>query len=215
MDRPEEASAAFADAIEIRPQWWMPYRGLAASRLEAGREDAAIDAYEQGIKATDGHPRLVRALAGLHLGAGRGDQAIAQYESIVERYPDSPVDANNLAMALADHGDGEADLQRAYDLVKPLTDSDNPAFIDTAGWILTKRGETREGIRLLEKAARGAPTAPVIQYHLGMAYLAAGETEQASRHLRAAVESGRNFPGVEEARRELQALADNVGADRS
>jgi len=43
----------------------------------------------------------------------------------------------------------------------------------------------------------------VVQYHLGLAYLQAGEKDNARSALAAAVGSPRDFPGKEEARRAL------------
>ena len=54
----------------------------------------------------------------------------------------------------------EATARRAYDLA-----SDDPAVIDTYGWILIQNGKPTEGLAALERAATRAPDNLDICYH--------------------------------------------------
>ena len=74
---------------------------------------------------------------------------------------------NNLAWAYSESGD----LARAVPLARRAwtLDRDNPATADTLGWLLFKAGRRAEGLALLERAARGAPSDAEIRRRLAQA----------------------------------------------
>jgi tetratricopeptide (TPR) repeat protein len=115
------------------------------------------------------NPRSVSAAllaAAGHMQARDWPQAIRIYEGLRSRLGDrDAVMLNNLAWAYSESGD--------YDRAIPLArkawalDKDNPATADTLGWLLFKSGRNRaQGLALLERASRGAPTDVQIQKHL-------------------------------------------------
>ncbi len=74
---------------------------------------------------------------------------------------------NNLAWAYSEQGELAAAIplaRRAWSL-----DRDNPATADTLGWLLFKAGRRAEGLALLERAARGAPSDSAIRRRLALA----------------------------------------------
>jgi tetratricopeptide (TPR) repeat protein len=115
------------------------------------------------------NPRSVPAqllAANRYLQAGDWANAIRFYEGLRRRLGDrDAIMLNNLAWAYSEQGD--------YDSAIPLArkawslDRDNPATADTLGWLLLKSGTDRaEGLALLQRAARGAPTDADIRRHL-------------------------------------------------
>jgi tetratricopeptide (TPR) repeat protein len=62
-----------------------------------------------------------------------------------------------------------------------------PAFLDTFGWLLYKKGEFGEAVKWLLRARAGRPDDPVIHDHLGDAYWRLGRSEEAIGHWEAAV----------------------------
>jgi Flp pilus assembly protein TadD len=54
-----------------------------------------------------------------------------------------------------------------------------PAILDSWGWLLLRRGNPREAIRVLAQAVRFAPREPEILYHLAAAWAADGSPRTA------------------------------------
>ena len=100
------------------------------------------------------------------------------------------------------------DLERALQLAQIAKEErpEDPTISDTLGWVLYKRGIYQRALALFKESAAKLPDNPVVQYHLGLAYLKAGEKDNAHSALAAAVRSPRDFPGKEEARRTLAGL---------
>jgi tetratricopeptide (TPR) repeat protein len=139
--------------------------------------------------------------------SGRIDDAIAAYEEILAVTPELPAVANNLAALIADYRTDEASLNQALDLALQFKDSDNPAFLDTLGWVYYRLGDFEEAVPYLEKSVEAAGSVSVLRYHLGMAYIAVGKTMSGKKELEAALANeDATFTGVEEARAALAEL---------
>jgi tetratricopeptide (TPR) repeat protein len=104
--------------------------------------------------------------AASHLQARDWPQAIRIYEGLRSRLGDrDAVMLNNLAWAYSESGD----YYRAIPLARKAwaLDKSNPATADTLGWLLFRSGQNKaEGLALLQRAARGAPTDAQIAQHL-------------------------------------------------
>jgi tetratricopeptide (TPR) repeat protein len=91
--------------------------------------------------------------------------AILYYERLRQQLGDSDAMLlNNLALAYSAQGNYERALplaKRAWRLNRS-----NPVTTDTLGWLLVKSGAKAQGLVLLERAARGAPTDAEIRRHL-------------------------------------------------
>ncbi|AGA91777.1 Tfp pilus assembly protein PilF [Thioflavicoccus mobilis 8321] len=205
--RPDEARAQYREAIALRPGAPLAYQRLADLQRAAGEADAAVTTLRSGIEATKGSPLLSTALPLALEEAGRVDEAVDAYEGILAANPDADWAANNLAMLLADHrADDPVSLERALTLALRFADSDQPAFLDTLGWVYYRKGEYTRAAELLEQAHSAGEPTPQRQFHLGMTYLALGRAEDAKALLSAAVEAGRPFAGLDEARAALAGL---------
>jgi tetratricopeptide (TPR) repeat protein len=205
-----EAIAALAEALRLAPNWWLPYRNLALARL-AGQDSAgALAAYEAGVKAT-GEPLLVVDLAEAYVQQGRVDDALRQYESLHQRRPSLDVATNNLAMLLVTYRHDQASLERARDLTTAFAGSDVAAFLDTYGWVRLKEGDVPAALTALQRASQEATASKVILYHLGMAYLKAGQPDKARTSLEAALAGGDSFSGTQEARLALAQIKGRTG----
>lgn len=205
-----EATSALSEAVRLAPAWWLPYRNLALTKL-GGRDVAgALAAYEAGVKAT-GEPALVVDLAEAYVQQGRVGDAVRQYEALHQRRPNLQLAANNLAMLLVTYRHDQTSLDRARDLTSAFADSRDGALLDTYGWVRLQRGDVPEALAALERASAEAPGSKVILYHLGMAYLKAGDSEKARTNLEAALAGGAPFTGTQEAHLALARLAGRSG----
>ena len=74
-------------------------------------------------------------------------------------------------------------LAKARALAADLQDSDNPAFLDTVGWVMYMNGDYEQAITYSLAAVDKVGTSTLLQYHLGMAYYKSGDLEKAKTHL--------------------------------
>lgn len=204
-----EAQQIYSKAVELQPQWWVPWRGLARAQLGAGQNEQALSTLKDGLSRTDGAVQLAGDLATLQELLQRFDDAILTYEGILKRTPENMAAANNLAMLLVTHRADEASLERATSLADRLAGRKDAPFLDTRGWVKYRRGQYTEALPLLREAAEKAPKSPEILYHLGMAQYRSGEQAAAKSSLQHALQSGRSFRGAEEARATLLKLESN------
>ena len=204
----DDAAVEFKTAIEQSPKWPIPYRNLATVYVATKKSDDAIATMKDGIDKTGGQPLLVTGLASYLEEIGKLDSAIEQYEEALKAQPNSPLAANNLAMLLIEYRKDEASWKRARELVTPLRNSTQPAFLDTVGWVEYRLGEYEQAVNFLEKATEAAPDAALMHYHLGMAYLAKGNKLGARDHLSKAVEGNTPFKGLDEAKKALADLGE-------
>ncbi|MDT1877249.1 tetratricopeptide repeat protein, partial [Acinetobacter baumannii] len=132
-----------------------------------------------------------------YLGAKDTKAAIPVLEGIIERTPQDPMALNNLAWAYGQAKDPRA-LATAERAAKIA--GDNPAIMDTLGWLLVEQGNTERGLPLLKKAAAAAPNAPEISYHLAVGLVKAGDKEGARKSLDKLLAEHKTFPQLEDAR---------------
>ncbi|MBL8698817.1 MAG: PEP-CTERM system TPR-repeat protein PrsT [Alphaproteobacteria bacterium] len=142
-------------------------------------------------------------LSSYYIENGRLAEAITETELLTKREPNNPLMLNNLAWLYAEKKDPRAlELaERAHRLA-----SEEPAIMDTYGWILFNGGKREQGIDLLRKAAQGAPREGQIQYHYAAALAEIGQRDEAKQILRDVLGTRRLFVGRDEAVRLLQRL---------
>ena len=139
----------------------------------------------------------------LHMLNNEPAEALRVYQAVID------IDGNNLAALnnsawLAQELGRPGALQlaeRAHALAR-----DNPAVLDTLGWILLHQKRETDAIPHLSRAAELAPKEPEIRYHLASALAANGKSAEARSLLTAVVNDSRDFDGKAEARRLLESL---------
>ena len=198
------ATQVFESTLESDQGWLPAYTALAG--LQSGNLSAQIDTYKRGLQALPDSQELVLLLGTAYERSGDVESAIESYTEALAKNPEMQAVANNLAALLADNRTDQASLERALELAGDFADSDNPAFVDTLGWVHFRLGNFDEAVPLLEEAVQGAGQVAVLRYHLGMAYKATGENDKAIEQLKLALaDEDAEFAGVDDAR---AALAD-------
>jgi len=210
---PAEAAVAFKTAIERAPKWWVPYRNLAAAQAQEHQGETAAATLQSGIANATVPDELELQLALYYERTGNLDAAVRVYEAALHRNPQADIAINNLAMLLVTYRKDPADLQRAKELSARFASSANPNFLDTYGWVLYKRGEAAAAVAALQSASAKASNSPVPLYHLGMAEALAGQAEAARDSLTRSLQSGKTFPGMEEAKATLERLPKDASAN--
>lgn len=146
-----------------------------------------------------------QALASAYMDLERLEAAATEYQYLLIRFPQSAGILNNLAWIYLKTGDSRAAdyAARAYELAP-----EEAAVLDTFGWVLVREGSSEQGLSYLRKAFLRASKEPAIRYHLGVALNSLGRKKAARAELEAALESGREFEGSQEARDLLRLLSE-------
>jgi len=199
QERYDEAERHYEAAIAMEPGLAVAYKALALLHDRQGDLGAAVATLKRGLRSSSDRG-LYAELALLQQANGDVGDAIATYRRALETYQADDSFANNLAMLLAEYRRTPADLEEALALTEAFENMDNPAFLDTLGWVRIQRGEYGEAVRVLQRASEMVPESGLIQYHLAKALIGQGQRETALRHLKLAVAQERRFQGLEDAR---------------
>lgn len=195
----EKARQNFQLAIGAQKNWVVPYMSMATTYIATNELPKAEEMYQQAIAnaANAGPARL--QLAMLYEKQGKFKEAIAQYREIIKIEPGNLVVANNLASLLLETSPSAEDIQTALDLTRDFVNQQQPALLDTLGWVYVKAARYPEAVTLLRKVVEMAPDVAVFKYHLGVALKMDGKEEEGKKYLMEAVNSSQKFIGKEEA----------------
>jgi Tfp pilus assembly protein PilF len=183
VGKPAEARTAFEAAKKIDPKSTAADMALARLDITQGSMDAARQhlAAVMAAQPQNAAPRLLLGEIAERTGDRTG--AIAQYRAVVAIDHSSLMALNNLAYMLSKDNPDEA-LKYAQQAGEIAPDS--PAVEDTLGWAYFRKGDYEGAIRYLKTAVEKDGT-PRRKYHLGMAYLKAGNQDLGQKLLTSAV----------------------------
>ena len=124
----------------------------------------------------------------------KGDHkaAIEHFRKTLAANPDDADAANNLAYLLAEYGNSLDEALKYAQTAVELAPGE-PAYADSLGWILYRKGLYKMAIKYLEQASAHPETA-VWKYHLAMAYAKAGDRPRSRTVLAAALKLNPNVP---------------------
>ena len=99
----------------------------------------------------------------------------------MKKFPDSPTSLNALGYTLADRTDKYREAEKL--IRKALEyEPDNPAIIDSLGWVLYRLGQNEEALTHLERAYEGFPD-PEVAAHIVEVLHALGLSDEARERL--------------------------------
>jgi tetratricopeptide (TPR) repeat protein len=196
-------------AIELDPKLEPGYLLLAQLYVASNRAEEAIARLTAFVEKNKTVPALMQ-LAVINEQLKNFAAARDAYEQLLTVAPNSALALNNLAVLYSERF---GELDKAYDLAKKANEAapNEPHLADTLGWILFKKGDYGNALRLLQESASKLPDLPEIQFHTGMAHYMMGEEGPARLALQKAADAIVDFPGKDEARERLALLAINVG----
>jgi tetratricopeptide (TPR) repeat protein len=201
----DQAEKALNATLEINEKLVPAYRQLAKVHAAQSDVDAVEASLKRGIDALDNN-KLRFELAAVYYGLGRHSQAAEAYEAILAKNENSLAAKNNLAMIYAENIGTEDSLKTARSMIVDLQESENPAYLDTVGWVMYLNGEYEQSINYLKAAVDKLGSSALLQYHLGMAYYKNDQKELAKEHLTLATAEEAKYPGFEEAVETLKSL---------
>ncbi len=177
-ERDQEASALLAQARQQQPDYAIQLYLIEIEALsEHNRTEQAWQLAEQALEEFPDDLNLLYTRA--MLAEKRGD--LAQLESdlrfIIEREPDNAMALNALGYTLADRTDRHDEalqlIEQAYQL-----NPEDPAILDSLGWVNFRLGNLAEAESHLRKALQRLPDHEVAA-HLGEVLWARGERREA------------------------------------
>jgi tetratricopeptide (TPR) repeat protein len=195
-------------AIELDPKLEPAYLMLAQLYVASNRAEEAIARLTAFVDKNKTVPALTQ-LAMINEQLKNFAAARDAYEKLLSIAPNFPLALNNLAVLYSER---LGQLDKAYDLAKKANEAapNEPHLADTLGWILFKKGDYGNALRLLQESASKLPDSPEFQFHAGMAHYMLGEEEPARIALHKAADASADFPGKDEARQRLALLAIDI-----
>ncbi|WP_159628319.1 XrtA/PEP-CTERM system TPR-repeat protein PrsT [Massilia puerhi] len=202
LKKPDAALAAYDKAFAMQPTSVILMRNAGILRSQ-GKNGEAQQRLTKWLKQNPTDNAALLYLAEMHLAANQDKEAIPLLQNIIKRVPNHVVALNNLAYAFQQEKDPRAlpTAEQAYKLA-----DNNPAVIDTYGWLLVEQGDVARGVPLLQKAAGLAPNAPEIRYHYAVGLSKQGNKAAARKELETLLAENKSFTHADAARSLLKTL---------
>lgn len=196
-----EAVNAFEEAFRRNPSQDLAEQ-LSRAYIQAGNAASAVGVLEKLLERVGSERRLEMQLAEAWQHAGNASKAETIYLAIIDQDPEYVPAINNLAYLYLDLNPKRARefAEHAHRLAP-----DDPAILDTLGWVHVRQGDFAGGAEFLRKAA-SLSDEPAIHYHFAVALIQTGAKEEARTALARALDSGRRFEELDDARKLLSSL---------
>jgi tetratricopeptide (TPR) repeat protein len=165
-------------ALERDGSFLPAYGMLAQIYIKQNWLDAARREFDS-LAERQTNPVAALTLAGMLLERqGDTEGARDRFQRAVAADSRAAVAANNLAWLIAEHG---GDMNRALELAQSATTAqpDEPAMMDTLGWVYYKKDLALLAIPLFSRASEKQPSSGMFLYHLGLAYARTGDGSKA------------------------------------
>lgn len=176
------------------------------SRAGANRE--GVSWARQGVEAHPDSETLAFQQAALLERAGDFRESEKAFQALLQQYPDNAEALNYLGYMLADRG---IKLEEALGLIQRAVSiqPDNPAFLDSLGWVLFRLGRAEQAESYLLRAAQGSRDDATVLEHLGDVQAKLGQHADALKSYRRALERGPDHP--EALKKKIRKLSDLTG----
>lgn len=178
--RGAEASKKLALARDAQPDYAIQLYLIEAETLAANNQtDRAWNTLQQALKQYPDDLNLLYSRAMLAEKRNDLEQMERDLRAIIQREPDNAMALNALGYTLSDrttrYSEAKALIQQAYDL-----SPDDPAVLDSLGWVNFRLGNLDEAERLLRQALERFPDQEVAA-HLGEVLWANGKQREAKK----------------------------------
>ncbi len=149
----------------------------AALLEENGQANEGIALLQLALERYPDHPGVRYQIALMQDKAGQTTESVRNFEKLLKDRPEDASLLNALGYSLADRNQK---LPRAEQLIRKalVASPDNPAFLDSLGWVLFRRGDIPNALPPLERAYRIFPD-PEIASHWGELLWVSGKQVEA------------------------------------
>jgi len=195
---PQEVARYLAEAARtVNPDSAEDNYLIGAVMRKAGDAESAERFLLRAEQLTPGDRRTLLELAALYERNGDFDGALERIIRLYEKDPDDASVNNYYGYLLAEKGER---LDFAEQLVRKalVSEPENGYFLDSLGWVLFRRGDSEEALRVLLEATGHAGEDPVIWDHLGQIYERLGEGAKAIESYRRSLSIDRENERVRE-----------------
>lgn len=165
------------------------------------RYEEAIDVYDTALEVVPGNNDLLYARALTAENIDRLDILEADLRAILKTEPDNAHALNALGFTLADRTER---YEEAYQLIKRALEimPEDPAIIDSFGWVNYRLGNYDEAIQLLRRALSRYEDAEIAA-HLGEVLWVSGKKKEAKTVWQRALQKSPGDPLIEDTMRRL------------
>ena len=164
--------------------------------LDQGQAEQAVARYSDGLEAFEGDLDLLYSRSLAHEQAGDIDAAMADLRRMMALDPDNASALNALGYILTNHSTRYREalgyIERALEL-----QPDDPAIIDSMGWVQYRLGNYERARNYLQKAFDSQPD-PEVAAHLGEVYWKLGQQDRARAIWDAALADAPEHPALRE-----------------
>lgn len=144
-----------------------------------GEVDTGVELLSAALENHPDHPSLLYDRAVLLERGGRVRESIAALEKLLATRKEDPTVLNALGYTMADH---KIDLPRAENYIRKALAvmPDNPAVLDSLGWVRYRRGDSKAALEHLSRAYALAHD-PEIAAHWGEVLWVSGQKQEARK----------------------------------
>ena len=204
-DRFTDAFNSYWQALEIDPQFNIALMNLYQLANQGVNVEKVTSKLESLASEFENDLWRQRLLADHYMNQYQYDMALPIYQQLLQN-PGFAKDAN-LINNLANIYVG-TDATKALEFSKQsmAINSENPAIIDTMGWVYFQLGRYDESLQTLRNAYAMDSSNPTIRYHLANTLFKLNRKNEAKRELRFAIDNAENERWQTEAKELLAAL---------
>jgi tetratricopeptide (TPR) repeat protein len=205
-NRLQDAEQACWSAVATDPKNVHVREYLAEIILKQGNQARAEQVLRQTSNDLADNPQGVQVLAAYYENSGQLDKAKSEYASLAQKYPKSVPVLEGYVRALLQVKDYGTAQTVVTGLMKK--NGKDPQVVALNGIVLLRNGKAADAVNALQGAVNDAPKDSFLQYWLGKAAMAKGDSGLAERSFR---ESTQLNPRNLDAQQELVHIANQRG----
>lgn len=145
---------------EITEQAWLVEGQILA---DSGNDEQVLALLSDALTQMPGSAALLYARAMAAVNQGQLALAEQDLRTIIQSDPENAVALNALGYTLSDRTDRQREALRLIETALAL-EPENPAILDSMGWVLFKLGRVEEALPYLREAAEAEPHAEIVAH---------------------------------------------------